>query len=421
MAESTQTDRKEGVVSASSALRDRLRRQTGEASRRQAAVDVEIDRRLERPPEPGDLFVLAETAEHPVEWAILDREPADPRRLLAVPVDTSSLIGSADVAASGDAARGSLSLRCAHSVWIDADPFDPELRTGFLEPEALELARQKIAGLERGAVTGSVLEREVDGEAEYQERLEMLEQARTAAPERLAEPEPEHESEEQGSGTVVPFRPPSRWGSTSTLLAVAASVLIVVALGYGLRTLRVPPGSDGDRQQAIIATLRGELERLNLERRRLEESRRQDLARLEGERQRTKLEHRQRIAELRAEIEAATQPSAVTNLPLILLAAGQLRGNDHEIEVAPDASHLMLILQIDEPGIYSRYRLDIREQATQRQVWRDSGLEPSRLSELTVLLPRSLMPDGRYELRLDGVRDSRPEPVMEQILTLTSQ
>ena len=396
-------------MSATSPLRQRLRRQTGEAGRRHAAVAAEIARRIDRPPEPGDLFVLSETAEHSVEWAILDRDPADPRRLLAVPADASSLIGSADVAVPEDLPSAPLSLRCGYSVWLDAEAFDPEMRTGFLEPETLERARRKRDLVERGVATGSVLEREVDGEAEYREWLAVLERARAAAPERPAEPEQESA---ETSGIVLPFRRPWHRLSMSGPLAAAASVLLVVTLGLGGRLVRVT--SD---HEVVVAEQRDELARLEQERRRLAEDHRQDLARLQDEQQRTAREHRQRIAKL----EASTRPKAMTNLPLIILAAGQLRGDGDRIEVAPDASHLMLILQVDDPEVYSRYRLDLREQASKRRVWRDSGLEASRLSELTVLLPRSLVPDGQYELRLYGLREGRAEKLMERILTIASE
>ena len=409
---STYAERKEGVLSNSPSLQERLRRQTGEASRWCAAVDAEIDRRRDQPPEPGDLFLLAENAEHPVEWAIVDRDPVDPRRLLAVPADIQPLTGSADVTVDRGAASDRLSLRCTYGVWLDAEALDLELRTGFLEPETVELARQKRRDLERGAMTGSVRERRTDGEAEYRQWFEVLEQARAAAPERPAGRE--RQSAEQSSGKVVPLR--RRWHSMSGPLAIAASVLLAVNVGF--LALRQP--SDENRQpdrDTVVTTLSDELARLEQEQQRLEESHRQDLARLQAEKQQTEAEHKQQIAE----IEASTRPTAVANLPLIIVAAGQLRGEGLEIEVAPEARYLMLILQVDDLSVYSRYRLEIQEKANQRLVWRDSGLEASGLAELTVLLPRSMMPDGQYELRLSGLLGDRSEQLMERALTLETR
>ncbi len=393
-------------------LSERLRRETGEASRRQALVEADIDRRHDRPPEPGDLFVLKETADHPVEWAIVERDPADTRRLRAVPADLNPLLGSADVEAdpapgdgSGDAARGPLSLRCAHAVWLDADALDGDLRTGVLEPGAVARARRRCSDLDRGIATGSVLEREVDDEAEYSDWARMLADAREAAPERPAEAPP---------GNVVPLRrplrpPPSR---RSYPLAAAASVLLLLSAGLGYRLW-----TSAREHRAVVAEQRGELERLEQERQRLEADHRRDLARLRDEQREQELEHQRRLADL----EASAQPTARVNLPLILLAAGQVRAGAQSVEVAPDAEALMLIVQVDDRRAFDAYRLELREQPGGRRVWSDSRLVPSRLSELTALLPRGLVPDGRYALRLFGLRGGEAEPLLEQVLTLATR
>ncbi len=400
-------------MSAMSPLQDQLRRQTGDASR---AVEANIDRRADRPPEAGDLFVLAATAEHFVEWAILDRDPDDSGRLLAVPADTNSLAGSADVAVEGGA-RGALSLRCAYPVWIDAGVCQPALRTGSLEPEALERARRKHGRVARGDAGGSVLEREVDGEAEYLEWTDVLEQARAAvdragapavagsAPASAGQPDDEPDAGPE-TGKVVPF--PSRWGTASGLLALAASVLLVVSLGLGRRL-----ATSSAEHRETVAEQRAELERLEQERQELEETHARELARLDGDRQTRELEQQRRIAEL----EASARPGARVNLPLLILAAGQLRGSADTLEVAPDADSLLLILGVDAPEAHDRYRLEIRD-AGGRTVWRDDRLKPSRLSELSVLLPRDLVPDGRYQLRLHGLGGGGSEQLMERILTV---
>ncbi len=368
-------------MSGSSSLREQLRHRTGAARARLTAVDTEIAGRREGPPEPGDLFVLSETAEHNVEWAILERDPDDPRRLLAVPADISSLVGSSDVAIAEDAPRGPLSLRCAHAAWIDAGAFDPAMRTGSLDPETVERARRKREEVERGIATGTVLERDVDGEAEYLEWVETLEAARASVPERPAEARP--------AGRVVPFRRPVQWRSMAGPLAVAASVLLVVSLGLGRKLTR------SERQrQAAVAEHRKELAEFEAQQQRLEEGHAQDLARLEDQRQQAAAEHLQKIAEL----EAAAQPKPLINLPFVVLAAAQLRGDGETLEVAPQAGWILLILQVEDPEVYSRYRLDIRDQAGRRLVWQSNELEVTGLAELSVALPRSLVPNGQYQL-----------------------
>ncbi len=391
-------------MSAGRSLREQLRRQTGAARARLTAVGDEIRQRREGPPKVGDLFVLPETREHDVEWAVLERDPENPDRLLAIPADANSLIGSRDVAAGEDFLRGALSLRCGHAVWIDAGALDPEMRTGFLDPETLERARRKRAAVERGAAAGTVLEREVDGEAEYLEWVRTLEAARGSVPERRTEAGP--------SGKVLTFGRPSSWQAASGLLALAASALLVTSLVLTRRLERAERA-----HESVAAAHRLELAEREERQRDLEAGHRRSLDRLEEEAQRAALEKQQRIAEL----EAAVEPKPLVNLPFVVLATAQLRGGAETLQVAPQAGWILLILQVENPEVYSRYRLDIREQTSQRRVWRSSDLEVTGLAELSVALPRALLPDGRYELRLDGLRDGRAEQLMERILNVSSE
>ncbi|MCP4663984.1 MAG: hypothetical protein GY856_52040, partial [bacterium] len=146
------------------------------------------------------------------------------RRLLVVPADLNPLVGSADVATPAGSACGALSLRCGFEVWLEAGDFDLEMRTGFLEPALLDRARRKRAEIAGGDPIGSARERETDAEPEYQDVAKVLTEARTALldsrPRRVEQP-----------GKVLPFRPPTRWGSLGSPYAIAASVLLAVTLG----------------------------------------------------------------------------------------------------------------------------------------------------------------------------------------------
>ncbi|MCP4661238.1 MAG: hypothetical protein GY856_38025, partial [bacterium] len=150
----------------------RLRRRTEEVIARYGRTQAERERHRDQPPRPGNLFVHSATAEFSVQWAVLDRDPGDERRLLVVAADLNPVIGSTDVAAPADSACGALSLRCGFEVRLDARDFDPEMRTGFLEPELLERARRKRAEIERGHLISSVPQRETDTEPEYQDWAE---------------------------------------------------------------------------------------------------------------------------------------------------------------------------------------------------------------------------------------------------------
>ena len=131
------------------------------------------------PPEPGDLFVLAATADLPVEWAILDRRAGE---LLAVPADTRPLAGSADVEVPAELSGGPLSLRCRFGVWLDAALFEPELRSGALTPDIVAEALQRFRRLESGDLEASPLAEEVDVDPEYADWIrEVPERARALA------------------------------------------------------------------------------------------------------------------------------------------------------------------------------------------------------------------------------------------------
>ena len=134
------------------------------------------------PPEPGDLFVLAATADLPVEWAILDRRPGRVAELLAVPADTRLLAGSADVEVPAELSGGPLSLRCRFGVWLDAGLFEPKLRSGALEPDIVAEALQRCRRLESGDLEASPLAEEVDADPEYADWIrEVPERARALA------------------------------------------------------------------------------------------------------------------------------------------------------------------------------------------------------------------------------------------------
>ncbi len=133
------------------------------------------------PPEPGDLFVLAATADLPVEWAILDGRP-ERGELLAVPADTNPLAGSGDVEVPATEPGGPLSLRCRFATWLDAGLFKPDLRSGSLAAETVAEARQRVRRLEHGPLETSPLAEEVDAESEYRDWIrDVPERARTLA------------------------------------------------------------------------------------------------------------------------------------------------------------------------------------------------------------------------------------------------
>jgi hypothetical protein len=132
-------------------------------------LERELERRRGRAPEPGEIFVLLETAELPVEWALLE---ARAEAFLAIPADVQPLAGSRDFALGSNVLSGPLTLRCGHSVEIAASRLRPELRTGLLDPHSLAAARALQAALAAGTAESDPIGEEVDRDPEYRDWME---------------------------------------------------------------------------------------------------------------------------------------------------------------------------------------------------------------------------------------------------------
>ncbi len=142
----------------------------------------------QRPPAPGDVYVLAATKDSGLEWAILAHDAADGSRFLVVPADGHVLAGSADVEVGDDSSVGALTLRCRFAAWTGVELLRSDLRVGVLETEDLVRARQRWLDVGDGRVTGDVLGREVDDDPRYQDWVdEVLEPARQAVMEAQSE------------------------------------------------------------------------------------------------------------------------------------------------------------------------------------------------------------------------------------------
>lgn len=196
---------------------------------------------LRRPPLPGDLFALAETADFGLEWLVLDRADV-PSRLLLVPADTHPLAGSADVELPSRHPLAPLTLRCGYGVWIDPDELEPEDRTGVLDDATLEEALKKRWALARESLRGSPLEREVDVDPEYQDWVdEILVPARTAleeAHQEVVEVRTEEASHE-------PLR--LAWGIAATLL--------FAVVGLSLWTMSLYEQAQRAREPELLAAI----------------------------------------------------------------------------------------------------------------------------------------------------------------------
>lgn len=150
-------------------LRQRINRRLEQERVKYRRVDAEVTGRRRQAPRPGDLYVLTETAEIPIQWLVVERDVADAEGYLVIPADSHPMVGSADVAVPPEAPSGALSLRCAFEVWVRARDLDPEMRTGFVDDDLLEKARRKRAEIQSGNLLGSSRQRGTDVEPEYQD------------------------------------------------------------------------------------------------------------------------------------------------------------------------------------------------------------------------------------------------------------
>ena len=340
-------------------VRERLLAETREAWQGSSAARAEVDRQRARPPAPGDLFVLAQSAEGAVEWAILDRDAEG--RLLAVPADANVLVGSADVVCVQDGVP--LVLRCAFAVRLAGGRFERGRRSGAVAPADVEGALARCSALDRGERVGSVLEHEVDQDPEYHDWVEeVLEPARrdvlggegaavddTGAQAPAEEPSAEPPAE--------PLRGP--WGHRVAIrpgawYLVAASILLAVGAGLGSGLL-------WRHNRALERQLAA--------------------ARLAG--------------------------AAVANpvLAQLDLSAG-LRGDLEQI-LPPSASHLILFFRLGDTDRSPAYRLEVIAAPSGAAVWVHSGLRRSDYGEVMAGIPAAALPAGEYRLRLFGLGEQQ--------------
>ncbi len=358
-----------------------------------------------RLPEPGDLFILVETADFPVEWAVLDRRTGNPERLLAVPADTNPLAGSADVEVLANEPGGPLSLRCRFGLWLDTARFDPARQTGALAPDAVARALACRGELEAGKSSASPLAWEADADPEYEDWVrEVLVPAHAALARPLAEGEPAPQS------PVLPFR--RRWTAFGNPYALAASVLLMVTLGLagGLVWQR---GEIADLAAVRVRTeedLRRERETRAGVLRQAEEAHRREIAERDRQTAKTLQEDRDRIADLEKRLDSAGHARPLINAPFALLnPKDPTRGEPDAVPLPPGASYLFVILTSTNLRDFPEYRLEIVNKDTGKPVWSAAGLHRTGLLEVSVALPRDLLPPGDYRLRLYGLRGGKAE------------
>ena len=371
-------------------------------------------------PEPGRLYLFEETKDLPVEWLVLGPSGAGCYRL--VPADAVDLVGSSDVPIPAEARRGPLVLRCAFGLDLRRDRFADASPSGRIEEEYLEKAvalehRLSTEGLgEVGPESRLPLDAwETDRSPEYLDWIEdILEPGRISLLEALDDPVTTTRVHEATNDQ----HPSPRRG----WLRVAASVLLAAGLSSVLTyrwqqgTLReleakvASAATASDKASRSLAELRDEHRRAQDEGRDL----REDLKRAQEREE----ELRRQVADLEA-APGALSPRPEGNLPFVLLSpVALLRGEAGPVTVDGSASFFVLILHLEEPRRFERYRLAIHEAASGVRRWRSGDLRPTGASEVTVALPGGWLPAGEYRLRLQGLAEDGPSQVHEYSLDL---
>ncbi len=104
-----------------------------------------------------------------------------------------------------------------------------------------------------------------------------------------------------------------------------------------------------------------------------------------------------------------------------LAAGGQRADEAPQPEVASAAGEdLVLILHLLDPGLYTRYRVELMDPEG-RTMWSTDALERSPEGDFTVLLPRRLLAAGDYRIRLHGMDGERADLLAEYDLRLAAR
>jgi hypothetical protein len=346
-------------------------------------------------PWPGDLFVLAESADFAVEWLLVERERRGRCRIVVT--DTNPLLGLADVALPSESPGGPLSVRCAVGLSIAVESLKRGQRTGALAAEDLDRVRQRCQEQDAGVLADSRLGAAGEPDPDYEDWLdEVLLPARAAL-----SPAAEKEAVQE-----------RHWGWNGAAAAVAVALLLALGGTAGLAWRY----HQAERQAWMeVHRLQADAQRAKSERQDLLAAHRQELAALQAAEAR-------RLAELRGQMKpAARQPlQLLANLAYVTFYPGESRGTVREISFPTSATYLLSVFYIGHQPAFPEYRLEVIA-STGAAVWSVAGLKPLPSQEVSVALPRAQLPDGVYRLHLYGLSDGKDKSVGEYEVRIRSQ
>jgi hypothetical protein len=332
------------------------------------------------PLSPGSLVMLDAGGEL-VEWVVLEVE-AGSGRILAVPADSSPLVGSGDVAVASTDPSGPLTLRCRLHTWLEAAQVPPDRCSGRVEPEVVDLARARVRELQGAPSSEAGLE-ETDLDPEYQDLMAELQQRASA----VSIP---RSSIGLPATARVPKEPPrplrgSPW--RRPVVAVALSSLSLVLA-------------------AAVIWQGGEN------------------AALRRERDALRLGAAQVAPSLPPGNPARPSPAAllppIPNVPWTVLdPVERVRGRSGQARPIRSAEYFLILLNLGDTPRYREYQVQIWPAGAQAPSSTIEGLKPaSEDGMLSVALPGRDLPAGEYRLRLIAVGPRGPRPVNEYVLSI---
>ncbi len=385
---------------------------TAEAARKQNTIGFRPD----PSPCPGDTYVFHHAADVPIEWAIVERDQQDARRLRVVPLDAYPQIGSHDLGLHLSEPGRVANIRCDLDTWLEASRFEQDHRTGILPIEGLAAIQHKRAAIDSGELEATLLEEKVDGDPEYRrwkdETLSTALAELNTDEDRLAEPQPVQ---------LPAVQPPQRfaWPSASLFYAVAATAVLAFGAFWSLRQV-------GDLQEQLldrdrrIATVTEELDqaRTSMEEQLTEAGQEVEQLRAEIRGMTDTSEELARsqslVARLRGSLASSPAAGVLANLPVSFLRGGRTRG-EHLIDIPEGAPRVALVVEVIDAEPYDRYRLEIldHEKESDNLIWQSDRLL-RRGSVLSLSLPSALFAQGYYDLNLYGIDDAGEEKKLEE-------
>ncbi len=365
-------------------------------------------------PCPGDTYVFHHTVEAPIEWAIVERDPADVRRLRVVPLDAYPQVGSHDLGLRLEQPGRVANIRCDLDAWLETSRFTRDHRTGVLPVEGLVAIRHKRAAIASGELEASLLEEQVDGDPEYRRWKD--ETLSSALAELSADQVP---ADQAPPDEVRPGRArPRRWASAGRLYAVAASAVLAMGAFWSLRQM------DQLQRQLLakdrqVATVTEELDRTKsgMQDRLAEAGREVEQLREEVQGMTDASEELEQskglVTRLRQELASSPAAGVLANLPVSFLRGGRTRG-EHRVDIPEGAPRVALVVEVIDPEPYARYRLEILDREKDGVLIWQSDTLLRRGSVLSLSLPSSLFDPGYYDLYLHGIDDDASEVKLEE-------